>query len=189
VALDAEKRSQVEATIADLVGRRIDSIAYWGLPPFDDGMEEQWDYGTWHHAVMGVEFGTDRGPVSLRGTDAFWLRGVEPLRRPMSELLSDDCVRRDVTTDERWAIAREAPVRTASVRWESFKREEPRPTGEPPYDVPVGLRLGFDLGVIWMIPFVPMSPDMSRVFIPGDELMVVFDPARLREIGFADDAV
>ena len=51
MALDAEKRSEVDATIAGLVGRRIDSIAYWGLSPFDDCVLEPWDYGMWHHAI------------------------------------------------------------------------------------------------------------------------------------------
>lgn len=189
MALDAEKRSEVDATIAGLVGRRIDSIAYWGLPPFDDGVLEPWDHGMWHHAVMGVEFGTDRGPVSLLGTDTFWLRSVEPFLSPAAELLSEECIRRDVTAVERWAIAREGPIRAATIRWERFRPETPWPSSEPPYDVPVGFRLDFDSGSVWMVPLVPMSPDKSDVFLPGDELMVVFDPARLREIGFTDDFV
>jgi hypothetical protein len=189
VALDAENRSEIEATIAGLVGRRIDSIAYWGLPPFDDGVQEPWDYGTWHHAVMGVEFGTDRGPVSLLGTDTFWLRGVEPFLCPAAELLSKECVRHDVTTVERWNIAREGPIRAASIHWERFRPENPWPSTASPYDVPVGFRLDFDSGSLWMVPVVPMSLGRSDVFIPGDELMVIFEPVRLREIGFSDDFV
>jgi hypothetical protein len=32
---------------------------------------------------------------------------------------------------------------------------------------------------------MPNWPDVQGVFVPGDELMVVFSPERMRKIGFA----
>ena len=177
-----------DQTVADLVGRRISSVVYWDLPPFDDEPSD-WDYGTWHHVVMGIELETDRGPVSLRWTDTFWPYGIEAFFTPMPELLRDGCTKRDVTAAERLDIALGGPIRAASTHWERFNLENPWPGQEATFDVPLGIRLDFDSGSVWVIIGIPQPPDMSDVFTPGDELMVVFEPARVREIGFPEDFV
>jgi hypothetical protein len=33
---------------------------------------------------------------------------------------------------------------------------------------------------------IPEWPDMREIFIPGDEIMIVFTSERMREIGFPD---
>jgi hypothetical protein len=52
------------------------------------------------------------------------------------------------------------------------------------YNVPVGLRLDFDAGPVWLIAAQPDGPQLERPFIGGDEILVVFDAERLRRIGF-----
>ena len=36
-----------------------------------------WDFDDWHHAAMGVELGTDRGPGTVTWTDTSYAYGVE----------------------------------------------------------------------------------------------------------------
>ena len=57
--------------------------------------------------------------------------------------------------------------------------------GEPQtYSVPVALRLDFGAGPVWMAAAMPDWPDVEKVFVPGNEVMVVFSPERMRKIGF-----
>ena len=51
-------------------------------------------------------------------------------------------------------------------------------------DVPVALRLDFAAGPVWMVAGIPQEPEMQEVFIPGDQIMVVFTADRMRQIGF-----
>ena len=41
-------------------------------------------------------------------------------------------------------------------------------------DVPVALRIDFAAGPAWMVAGIPEYPAMNKVFVPGDEIMVVF---------------
>lgn len=63
---DAKKRGRFDAVVTGLVGRTIESVINRDLAAVY-GRPRRWDYGEWHRAVMGVEFGTDRGPVSPPG--------------------------------------------------------------------------------------------------------------------------
>jgi hypothetical protein len=53
-------------------------------------------------------------------------------------------------------------------------------------DIPVALRVDFAAGPVWMVAGIPQYPEMREVFVPGDEIMVVFTAERMRQIGFPD---
>jgi hypothetical protein len=48
------------------------------------------------------------------------------------------------------------------------------------------LRVDFAAGPVWVVAGIPQPPEMREVFIPGDEIMVVFLAERMRQIGFPD---
>ena len=50
--------------------------------------------------------------------------------------------------------------------------------------VPVALRFDFEVGPVWFVAGIPAWPDMREVFIPGDEIMIVFTGRRMVELGF-----
>jgi hypothetical protein len=81
----ADARQLWEGKAARLVGRRILDVTYWDLYGF--GRPRSWNYGDWHHAVMGVELETDAGPVSLVWTNTFFPYGLEVFYEPMSTRL------------------------------------------------------------------------------------------------------
>ena len=37
-----------------------------------------------------------------------------------------------------------------------------------------------------MVAGIPQAPEMREVFVPGDEIMLVFTVERMRQIGFPD---
>jgi hypothetical protein len=53
-------------------------------------------------------------------------------------------------------------------------------------DVPTALRLDFDAGAVWFVAAIPQPPNMHRVFLPGEEIMVVFAREKMRDMGFED---
>lgn len=55
-------------------------------------------------------------------------------------------------------------------------------------DLPTVLRLDFDAGSVWFAAAIPQAPSMEDVFIPGDEIMVVFTAEKIRAMGFDDPA-
>jgi len=77
-------RARFEANLRDVQGRTITAVDYWDTHNF--GAEPApWDYGNWHHAVMGVQLTTGGGPVAVTWTSTFFPYGVEvarPDRRP-----------------------------------------------------------------------------------------------------------
>lgn len=94
----------------------------------------------------------------------------------------------EVSATDRWRTRINSPVRNVSTFWERF-------TVGPAYvrgnrvadpdevDVPVALRLDFTAGPVWMVAGVPQPPLMQEVYVPGDQLMVVFAVERMRQIG------
>jgi hypothetical protein len=48
------------------------------------------------------------------------------------------------------------------------------------------LRLDFAAEPAWMVAGFPQAPQMREVFVPGDEIMVVFTTDHMRQIGFSD---
>lgn len=69
--LDADgPRVHFEGKLRDLHDRRLTMVDYWDVHNF--GPEPaSWDHGDWHHAVMGVQLGTDVGPVTVTWTSTF----------------------------------------------------------------------------------------------------------------------
>jgi hypothetical protein len=52
--------------------------------------------------------------------------------------------------------------------------------------VPITLRLDFAAGPVWFVAGIPQLPDPQRVFIPGDEIMVVFSQQKMHDMGFSE---
>lgn len=177
-----------------LRGRRLDRVDYWDLHAF--GAESaSWDYGDWHHAVMGVELGTDRGPVTVTWTSTFYPYGVEVFHEPIAHhlVLGEDGPQRigpHVDDGSPWVGRLGSVILDAACHWERFRiGPSQRADGSiigPAYrvDVPIALRLDFAAGPVWFVAGMPHLPDLRHVSIPGDEIMVVFSPRHMRDMGF-----
>lgn len=189
----SRERVQYDSQAAALVGRRVLEARYWDVHNFADEAGA-WDYGDWRHAVMGVELRTDRGPSCVLWTSTFFPYGVEVLHTPVSEHIVTDeegLESRDVSESGRWRGRLNSPVANVQTFWERFSIGPGYVRGvraAEPYevDVPVAVRIDFAAGPVWMVAGVPQAPRMREVFVPGDEIMVVFTAERMRQIGFPD---
>lgn len=184
-------RVRYDSQAAALAGRRVLQARYWGIQNFAGGAGA-WDYGDWHHAVMGVELRTDRGPSCITWTSTFFPYGVEVLHMPMSQHIvtgADNCQSWDASGSGQWRGRAGSPVAGVQTFWERLtigpgyvrgvRAAEPREV-----DVPVAVRIDFAAGPVWMVAGIPQAPSMQEVFVPGDEIMVVFTAGRMRQIGF-----
>lgn len=190
-----EARHRYKRMMSALVGQRILSVTYWDVHNFDDG-PRTWDYGDWHHAVMGVELVTDRGPVSVVWTDTFFPYGIEVFPEPISNHLglgSEGPEGWPVETHDHWRSRVGSPFLGTAIFWERIDVGPARRSsdnvivgGAESYQVPVALRLDFEAGPLWMVAGMPQWPDVEKVFVPADEIMVVFSPERMRTIGFPE---
>jgi hypothetical protein len=187
-------RAVFERALAGLVGHRVTGVAYWDIHRFDDE-PATWDYGQWHHAVMGVELATEAGPWTVTWTDTFFPYGVEVLPEPIERQLAPGPAGPRgwaVGDHPYWRTRAGQPVRSAQSFWERIELGPARRSdgtvmaAAEHVDVPVGVRLDFDAGPVWFVAGIPEYPQMDRVFIPGDEIMVVFSSAQMRSIGFPD---
>jgi hypothetical protein len=189
----SRERIQCDSKAAALVGRRVLEVKYWDVHNFADE-PRTWDYGDWQHAVMGVELLTERGPSCVLWTSTFYPYGVEVFQTPMSEHISNgecgpECW--GVRGSDRWRGRLNSPVTNVQTFWEHFT-VGPAHVGNvrvsDPYevDVPVALRIDFAARPAWMVAGIPQGPEMREVFVPGDEIMVVFTVERMRQIGFPD---
>jgi len=171
-------------------------VDYWDVHNF--GPEPApWDYGDWHHAVMGVELGTDLGPVTVTWTDTFYPYGVEVLDEPIEHRLASgdegpERVGPDGAGMRAWAPYLGSPVRDAECCWERLRigpgrRADGSVTG-PVYsiDVPVAVRLDFQATAVWFVAGIPQFTGTRAAFIPADEIMVVFSRDKMRDMGFDD---
>lgn len=187
------ERLEYGSKTAALAGRRVLEVRYSDLRSFTDE-PTTWDYGDWHHAVMGVELLTDRGPSCVLWTSTFFPYGVEVFHTPMSEHIGDgECepVSWDVSRSDRWRERLGSPVANVETFWERFTvgpayRRNMQISDSCEVDVPVALRIDFAAGPAWMVAGIPQYPEMREVFVPGDEIMVVFTVERMRQIGFPD---
>lgn len=181
-----------------LEGVRVHAVDYWGVHNFDT-VPARWDYGDWHHAVMGLQLSTDAGPFTVTWTNTFYPYGVEVFPDPIERhlILRPDGPER-VGPDglSRWAPLLDSPVRNVMVWWDRWDRLDLGPdttrfgeVGTPARSVelPTALRLDFDAGPVWLAAAMPQAPTMEEVFIPGDEIMVVFTAEKLRAMGFVDE--
>jgi hypothetical protein len=182
-------RAWFEARAAALAGRRVLQVRYWNFHLA--GKPAPWDYGDWHHAVMGVDLLTDAGPSCILSTDTFYPYGVEVFGTAAPDHLTvgdDGPGPRDASSSSRWRARLNTPVTDVCVFWEHLTIGPGYARGVPPsetteVDAPVAVRLGYPAGPVWMVAGSPQAPRMREVFIPGDEIMVVFTAERMRQIG------
>jgi hypothetical protein len=187
------ERIRYDAKTAGLVGRRVLEVRYWDVHHFGGRMRE-WDYGDWHHAVMGVELQTDRGPACVLCTSTFFPYGVEVFRTPMSgHIIAGDegPGSWDASESDRWRGRLSSPVADIRTSWERFSIgpgyvRDVRAAEPCEVDVPVALRVDFAAGSAWMVAALPQAPEMREAFVPGDEIMIIFTAERMRQIGFPD---
>jgi hypothetical protein len=170
-----------EPRSAALVGRRVLEVRYWDARNFT-AEPQTWGYGDWHHAVLGVELLTDHGPSCVLWTSTFCSYGVES--GPEA---------RDADGSGRWHGRLNSPVAGVQTFWGHITIGPSYVHGVrvgDPYevDVPVALRIDFSAGPVWMVVGMPQAPDVRKVFVGGDEIMVVFTAERMRQIGFPDSA-
>jgi hypothetical protein len=148
---------------------------------------------------MGVQLGTDLGPVTVTWTNTFYPYGVEVFHEPIERHLvlgeaGPERVGPDVDGRSPWAPRLGSKVRGTACRWEQLQigpsRRADGSIAAPAHsvDVPVALRLDFAAGSVWFVAGIPQLPDPQRVFILGDEIMVVFSGEKMRDMGFDDPA-
>jgi hypothetical protein len=187
-----------EGKLRDLRDRRLTVVDYWDVHNF--GSEPaSWDFGEWHHAVMGVQLGTDLGPVTVTWTSTFYPYGVEVFHEPIEDYLvlgesGPERIGPHVDGTSPWAPLLGTTIRGTACHWERLQiGPSRRPDGSiatpaNSVDVPVALRLDFTAAAVWFVAGIPQLPDPRRVFIPGDEIMVVFSGEKMRDMGFDDPA-
>jgi hypothetical protein len=194
---ESRARASFEASVGLLEGRRISAVDYWDVHNY--GPEPaRWDYGDWHHAVMGVQLMTDAGPATVTWTNRFHSFGVEVFPDPIERhlVLAEGGPER-VGPDglSRWAAFANAPILSTTVWWDRWELGpsvllatgevvEPARAGE----LPTALRLDFESGPVWFVAAQPQPRWPGDVFVGGDEIMVVFSGATMRSIGFTDSA-
>jgi hypothetical protein len=182
-----DSRDRFEGTLRALRGRRVTAVDYWDVHNF--GSEPApWDYGDWHHAVMGVQLVTDLGPVTVTWTSTFFPYGVEVFHEPIEHHLvlgeaGPQRVGPDGDGTSSWGLCLGSLI-LGPGRWADGSIAGPAYS----VDLPVALRLDFDAAAVWFVAGIPQPPDMRRVFIPGDEIMVVFSCEKMRDMGFDDPA-
>lgn len=192
---DCESRTSFDAAARSLEGLCVSGVDYWDVHNFGD-TPAQWDYGDWHHAVMGVQLTTQAGPRTVTWTNRFFPYGVEVFRDPIERHLvlgGEGAERVGPTGLSRWSDLVGVPIREVAVSWD---RLEVGPsvdvsTGEvvgeaSSVEVPTALRLDFEGSFVWFVAGQPMFPSLVEVFIPSDEIMVVFSGEKMRSMGYTD---
>ncbi|MEV6924702.1 hypothetical protein AB0M46_09355 [Dactylosporangium sp. NPDC051485] len=163
------------------------SIDYWDVLCL--GLDPEWDFGDWHHAVLGAQLTTDSGPVTVTCTATFDPCGVEVLLEPIARHLQEGGSQRvGPGADSRWKAFLGQPVRDARVRWDRFTiGPTTRSNGAVvDADIPTALRLDFDGGPVWFVAGTPQFREPYNVFIPGDQIVVVFAASKMRQMGYVD---
>lgn len=194
MASDDNSRERFEAKVGDLVGRRVQAVDYWDIHNF--GPEpSRWDYEDWHHAVMGVQLATDIGPFTITWTNTFFPYGVEVFPDLIDKhLMLGEAGPERIGPDQesRWAALLGSSIRGAVSLWD---RLELGPStladgtvvdAARDVDWPCALRLDFDEGPVWFVAAIPQWPEMKEVFMPGDEIMVVFSLEKMTAMGFTE---
>lgn len=184
-----DPRERFEARLDALRGRRLSAVDYWDVHDYA-GEPAEWDYGDWHHAVMGVGLATDAGPVAVTWTSTFFPYGVEVFHDPIEDhlALAEDGPQRigpDIGSGSPWDRYLETPIHGTATHWARLEAGPARRSGGG-VAVPTAVRLDFAAGAVWFVAAIPEPPRWERVFVGGDEIMVVFSGEKMREIGFDD---
>ncbi len=190
---DDAARLAFEDDVRRLVGRTLKGVQYWDVHNYSDA-SRVWDFGNWHHAVMGVELMTDTGPFTVTWTNRFFPYGVEVFNQEITEhlVLSDEGPEGwDAAESSRWTDLMGHEVLAVETFWEHLEvgpaiRQSDNVEVSPAedFDVPVALRLQLQGGDVWFVAGVVQWPNVDDVFVMGDEILVVFEPEKLVAMGF-----
>jgi hypothetical protein len=166
------------------------AVSYWDVHNYSEE-PRSWDYGDWHHAVMGVELVTDRGPSSIVWSNTFYPCGVGVFPEPISNhvrLGPHGCEGWPVEAHGHWRSRLGSPILTTDTFWERIDLGPARRNSDnaivgpaETYMVPVAFRFDFEAGPVWMVAGMPSWPDVENVSVPADETMVVFSPNRIAQ--------
>ena len=187
-----ERRRFEEQGVGALLGRRVQEISYWDVHNFT-AQPRPWDYGDWHHAVMGIEIMTDAGPACVVWSSRFYPHGLEVFPTPIADEIGSGPEGPDgwtVTDHPRWQARKIGRVENVNFFWQRFtvgpaRRWSGEIVGEAQvYDVPIGLRLDFSAGPLWMVAAIPPGSDDDHAFVGGDEILLVFTAERMAKLGF-----
>jgi hypothetical protein len=192
----AAGRQAFEQQVGEMVGKRIWTVRYWDVHNYSASPRE-WDYGEWHHAVMGVELDVESEFRFITWGSRFFSYGVEVWPGPASDHLivgaADGPEGWPVEHHARWLPLIGSPIRRATVLWErvdvgaGYRLGDGAQVSEPTsYQVPVSLRLDFVAGPMWFVVGIPGDDDLQKTFMMGDEIMVVFSREAMLKIGFPD---
>jgi hypothetical protein len=189
-------RERFEAKLSGLEGRRLLAVDYWDVHNFA-AEPARWDHGDWHHAVMGVGLLTAAGPATITWTSTFHSYGVEVLDGRIEDhlILGEEGPERigpDANARSPWDRYLRMPIRGTAAHWERLELGARRRAdgsvveAARTVDVPMAVCLEFDAGAVWFVAAIPEPPDWQRVFVGGDEIMVVFSHEKMRDMGFRD---
>lgn len=193
------ERAGLERVVSGLVGERLVGVSYTDVGSEVPWLVE-WDFGDWHHAVMGVELMLASGPVTITWTNTFYTYGVEAARVPLASYLRPDCDAEtwDVGHHARWVGRVGTSISAASLCWMRVDVGPAHRAGDGErvgdgysVDVPVGLRVEFavaDSSPVWFLAAMPNLSEPDKAFIGGDEIMVLFAADKLKRLGFPNDA-
>lgn len=177
---ERRRRADFERAAQGLVGCTVQEVHYWDVHQLG-AQPDPWDFGDWHLAVLGVELGTDRGPVTITWTNRFYSYGVEVFHEPMEShpFLGPDGPER-VGPDEPgpWAPFLGRPVQRVVVSW------EPADDERASTERPSAARLDLDAGQVWFVAaYPPDAAGETTAVAGGDEIMVVFTRQVMDELG------
>ncbi|MEV8374114.1 hypothetical protein AB0P21_15335 [Kribbella sp. NPDC056861] len=193
------KRARLERVVATLVGERLVGITYSDLPA-EPPWARGWDFGDWHHAVMGVNLVLESGPASITWTDTFEPYGLEVFRAPLAiTFVSQDYSHVDTWdagNHPEWRGRIGASISAASLSWLHVETGPACRVSDGvqvrdgyEVDMPVGLRLDFGAAgarPVWFVAAVPNIDEPDEAQVGWDEIMVVFAADKLRRLNFTD---
>jgi hypothetical protein len=178
--------SDEQALIADLkaaekafVGRRIAAVTYYDVSAGSSG---QWDFGSWHCPVMGVELVLDDGAsYSVVWDCSFGNCSLHVYASPMKEHLLVDgdgsCTWWSAQDHDRWQHLLLAPIVDSRLIWHTDLTDWGR-------TAPAALRLTFPTGDVWFV-VATHQPD-DTWWIGADEVVVAFTHEKAMQIGVRD---
>ncbi|MEV4640460.1 hypothetical protein AB0J80_24260 [Actinoplanes sp. NPDC049548] len=168
--------ADLDAVAGSLNGRRIERIAYYGL--VSDSAEE-WDFGTWHWPIMGVELVTDDGASysavwdSSLGNFSLHLSASPMWQHLLSPEEGGTCRRWLVQDHARWAALRAGPIVDSRLIWHPDLTDSGA-------TAPAALRLTFAAGDAWIIAAMEQP---GGWWLGADEVVVAFTSDMATRIG------
>ncbi len=175
-------RQSVTEAAADLTGRLINRVTYAGLR----WTGEEWDYGHYHQAVMGVQLGCpDSTWFTVTWGSAFGDFGAE-LSRGAPLQSGDHVERRDFSAHPWWTPFAAVPV-TARIIWRTGYCT--RTAQDPDQPAPLAVTLEHDGHLVWIVAAEkhrdtePSSAYPAGYWLGADALLVTADQEFARTLG------